>query len=131
MSYARIKLLRDDAASWAERLQLDGLQYETLDPPLTAAQRLDWLHRDTDGYAPQPYERLAQTYRTLGLDSEGRSVLLAKARDRRATQSLPARSSDGSRTSWSATATARSARRAGWWPARLRDVVFSLEHPPS
>ncbi|TDC55376.1 hypothetical protein E1281_12790 [Actinomadura sp. KC345] len=89
LSYARISLLRDDAASWPERLQLDGLQYETLEPPLTARQRLDWLHRDTDGYAPQPYERLAQTYRALGLDSDGRSVLLAKARDRRKTQGIP------------------------------------------
>jgi len=88
LSYARVSLLRDDAASWPERLQLDGLQYETLDPPLTARERLEWLHRDTDGYAPQPYERLAQTYRSLGLDSDGRSVLLAKARDRRATQGL-------------------------------------------
>lgn len=86
MSYARINLLRDDAASWPAHLQLDGLQYETLDPPLTARERLDWLHRDTDGYAPQPYERLAQTYRSLGLDADGRSVLLAKARDRRKTQ---------------------------------------------
>ncbi|HEY8480701.1 MAG TPA: hypothetical protein VIL71_12815, partial [Spirillospora sp.] len=56
LSYARVSLLRDDAASWPERLQLDGLQYETLDPPLTARERLEWLHRDTDGYAPQPYE---------------------------------------------------------------------------
>ncbi len=88
-SYARINLLRDDAASWPERLQLDGLQYETLEPPLTARERLDWLRRDTDGYAPQPYERLAQTYRTLGLDADGRSVLLAKARDRRQTQASP------------------------------------------
>ncbi|TDD23953.1 hypothetical protein E1287_38545 [Actinomadura sp. KC06] len=88
LSYARINLLRDDAASWPERLQLDGLQYETLEPPLTARQRLDWLRRDTDGYAPQPYERLAATYRALGLDADGRYVLLAKARDRRRTQGL-------------------------------------------
>lgn len=86
LSYARINLLRDDAASWPTRLQLDGLQYETLDPPLTARERLAWLRRDSDGYAPQPYERLAQTYRSLGLDADGRSVLLAKARDRRRTQ---------------------------------------------
>ncbi|RKS79761.1 hypothetical protein BZB76_1240 [Actinomadura pelletieri DSM 43383] len=88
LSYARINLLRDDASSWPERLQLDGLQYETLDPPLTARERLAWLRRDTDGYAPQPYERLAQTYRSLGLDADGRSVLLAKARDRRKTQGM-------------------------------------------
>ncbi|WP_242902660.1 hypothetical protein [Actinomadura terrae] len=86
LSYARINLLRDDAATWPDRLQLDGLQYETLEPPLTARERLAWLRRDTDGYAPQPYERLAQTYRALGLDADGRSILLAKARDRRQTQ---------------------------------------------
>src|SRR6185503_1971809 len=86
--YARLTLLRDDPTTWAERLQLDGLSYETLDPPLTARERLNWLRRDTDGYQPQPYERLAQSYRSIGLDAEGRSVLLAKQRDRRATQTL-------------------------------------------
>ncbi|WP_067451710.1 hypothetical protein [Actinomadura macra] len=88
LSYARINLLRDDAKTWPDRLQLDGLQYETLEPPLTARDRLAWLRRDTDGYAPQPYERLAQTYRALGLDADGRSILLAKARDRRQTQGV-------------------------------------------
>jgi hypothetical protein len=89
LSYAKINLLRDDRATWPERLQLDGLQYESLEPPLTARDRLGWLRRDTDGYQPQPYERLAQTYRSLGLDADGRSVLLAKARDRRKTQGIP------------------------------------------
>ncbi|MEW2353202.1 hypothetical protein [Spirillospora sp. NPDC029432] len=89
LSYARINLLRDDRETWPERLQLDGLQYETLEPPLPARERLGWIRRDTDGYQPQPYERLAQTYRSLGLDADGRSVLLAKARDRRKTQGVP------------------------------------------
>ncbi|WP_329518767.1 hypothetical protein [Spirillospora sp. NBC_01491] len=89
LSYARVNLLRDDAGTWPSRLQLDGLQYENLEPPLTARERLGWLRRDTDGYQPQPYERLAQTYRSLGLDADGRSILLAKARDRRSTQGLP------------------------------------------
>jgi hypothetical protein len=89
LAYAKIGLLRDDPATWPARMQLDGLSYETLDPPLTARQRLEWLHRDTDGYQPQPYERLAQSYRTIGLDAEGRSVLLAKQRDRRAIQTPP------------------------------------------
>ncbi|MBW8482057.1 hypothetical protein [Actinomadura parmotrematis] len=89
LSYARIGLLRDSAGTWPRRLQLDGLQYENLEPALTARERLDWLRRDTDGYQPQPYERLAQTYRALGLDADGRSVLLAKARDRRRSQGLP------------------------------------------
>ncbi|TQM66703.1 hypothetical protein FHX41_0288 [Actinomadura hallensis] len=130
LSYARINLLRDDAASWPERLQLDGLQYETLDPPLTARERLDWLHRDTDGYAPQPYERLAQTYRALGLDSDGRSVLLAKARDRRATQSLPRKI-----IGWLQDVLVgygyRPFRAASWLVGLLAfgTIVFSLEQP--
>ncbi|MFC5180613.1 hypothetical protein [Actinomadura harenae] len=93
-SYAKISLFRDDPRTWPERLQLDGFQYDNLDPALNARQRLDWLHRDTDGYAPQPYERLATAYRTLGLDADGRAVLLAKSRDRRASQG-PARKAIG------------------------------------
>ncbi|GAA4484260.1 oxidoreductase [Actinoallomurus oryzae] len=91
MRYARIKLLRDDPLSWAPRYTLDGLTYDTIDPPLTAGERLKWLERDGDGYVPQPYERLAETYRTLGHDGERRVVLLAKQRRRRATQTVPLR----------------------------------------
>jgi len=86
LSYAKIALLRDDPATWASSLQLDGLAYEMLDPPLTARERLEWIRRDKDGYQPQPYERLSATYRTIGLDADTRAVLLAKQRDRRATQ---------------------------------------------
>ncbi|TDB92232.1 hypothetical protein [Actinomadura sp. 7K534] len=131
LSYARISLLRDDAASWPERLQLDGLQYETLEPPLTARERLDWLHRDTDGYAPQPYERLALAYRSLGLDSDGRYVLLAKARDRRGTQGLPRKI-----VGWLQDVLVgygyRPFRAASWLIGLLvfGTVVFSLENPP-
>ncbi|HXA62261.1 MAG TPA: hypothetical protein VNW94_24180 [Streptosporangiaceae bacterium] len=89
LAYAKIEMLRDDQATWPARMQLDGLLYENLDPPLKAKARLDWLHRDTDGYQPQPYDRLAHMYQTIGQDAESRSVLLAKQRDRRATQSLP------------------------------------------
>ncbi|WP_141579259.1 hypothetical protein [Actinomadura sp. WMMA1423] len=130
LSYARINLLRDDAASWPERLQLDGLQYETLEPPLTARERLAWLRRDTDGYAPQPYERLAQTYRSLGLDADGRSVLLAKARDRRRTQGLPRKT-----VGWLQDALVgygyRPFRAASWLVGLLAfgTIVFSIHKP--
>ncbi|GAA0949212.1 hypothetical protein [Actinocorallia libanotica] len=86
LSYAKIALLRDDPDTWASSLQLDGLAYETLEPPLDAQKRLEWIRRDKDGYQPQPYERLSATYRTIGLDADTRAVLLAKQRDRRATQ---------------------------------------------
>lgn len=87
LQYAKIGVLHDDKATWPARMQLDGLRYENLHPPLTAGERLLWLRRDTDGYAPQPYDRLATTYTLLGLDKEAREVLLAKQRDRHATQS--------------------------------------------
>lgn len=89
MTYARLKLLRDDPATWAPKYQLDGLTYDMIDPPLTGGDRLKWLERDNDGYAAQPYERLATIYGALGHDGERRRVLLAKQRHRRTTQSLP------------------------------------------
>jgi hypothetical protein len=131
LAYARVNLLRDDPATWAKRLQLDGLQYESLDPPLDARQRLDWLRRDTDGYQPQPYERLAQTYRALGLDADGRTVLLAKARDRRKTQGLPRKI-----VSWLQDILVgygyRPFRAASWLVGLLAfgTIVFSLHKPP-
>ncbi|GAA4630621.1 oxidoreductase [Actinoallomurus vinaceus] len=91
LSYAHFKLLRDDPLSWAPRYQLDGLTYEMIDPPLIAKERLKWVRRDTDGYIPQPYEKLAETYRALGHDGERRTVLLAKQRHRRTTQPVPGR----------------------------------------
>ncbi|GAA2110082.1 hypothetical protein [Actinomadura alba] len=90
-SYAKISRLRDDPATWPAGLQLDGLSYDAIDPPLRAQERLNWLRRDTDGYQPQPYERLAETYRSIGLDAEGRTVLLAKQRDRRAGLTTPSK----------------------------------------
>jgi len=131
LSYARINVLRDDPATWASRLQLDGLSYETLDPPLSARERLGWLRRDTDGYQPQPYERLAQAYRALGLDADGRTVLLAKARDRRKTQSLPRKV-----VGWLQDILVgygyRPFRAASWLAGLLvfGTVVFTLHEPP-
>ncbi|GAA1562395.1 oxidoreductase [Actinomadura kijaniata] len=130
LSYARLNLLRDDPKTWPERLQLDGLQYENLDPPMVARDRLAWIRRDRDGYQPQPYERLAQTYRSLGLDADGRTVLLAKARDRRKTQSLPRKI-----VGWLQDVTVgygyRPFRAASWLLGLLvfGTVVFSLHRP--
>jgi hypothetical protein len=130
LSYARIVRLLDDKATWPTGLQLDGLSYETLNPPMTAKERLQWLRRDTDGYQPQPYERLAESYRAIGLDAEGRSVLLAKQRDRRTTQSIP-------RRLWGLVQDGlvgygyRPLRAAGWLIALLAigTVVFQMNPP--
>jgi hypothetical protein len=130
LSYAKVGRLRDDQATWPTGLQLDGFIYETLNPPLTAKERLQWLRRDTDGYQPQPYERLAASYRSVGLDMEGRSVLLAKQRDRHATMSLP-------RRIWGLVQDVlvgygyRPFRAAGWLITLLAigSVVFNLRPP--
>jgi hypothetical protein len=70
------------------RLYLNGLTYTALQPYLPAAQRLETLERDEDGYHPQPYEQLAAYYRALGYDEQSRAVLLAKQRRRREGLSL-------------------------------------------
>lgn len=131
LSYARISLLRDDPTTWASSLQLDGLAYETLEPPLTARERLNWIRRDRDGYQPQPYERLAVTYRAIGLDTEGRSVLLAKQRDRRSTQG-PLRQAVGYLQDGLVGYGYRPFRAAAWliFLQALGTVAFLLKKPP-
>jgi hypothetical protein len=91
LSYAKIDRLRDDPKFWPKAMQLDGFEYETLDPRLPAKVRLEWLRRDVDDYQPQAYERLAASYRAIGQDADRRAVLLAKERDRRANQSVPSK----------------------------------------
>jgi hypothetical protein len=78
---AKVGIIVDEAKSWPQVLDLDGLTYGDL-AYLPARQRLDWLNRST-GYSPQPYEELASYYRRLGHDEQARRVLLAKQRQRR------------------------------------------------
>ena len=65
--------------------RLAGLTYTTLDLGDTAPvhQQIAWLHRDPDGFHPQPYEQLAAYHRGAGNDRDARRVLLAKHRARR------------------------------------------------
>ena len=78
---AKIGSLVDEARSWPQILDLDGLTYDDL-TSMPARKRLDWLNLSLD-YAPQPYEQLAVHYRRLGHDEEARRVLLAKLRQHR------------------------------------------------
>ncbi|HEX6686557.1 MAG TPA: pentapeptide repeat-containing protein [Candidatus Limnocylindrales bacterium] len=84
LRFARVGVLRDDPAVWPEKLRLDGLTYEALEPIIAVRERLRLLARDPDGYRPQPYEQLAAVSRRLGHDDEARSVLMAKQRRRTA-----------------------------------------------
>ncbi|WP_344407516.1 hypothetical protein [Dactylosporangium fulvum] len=87
LRHVRTAVVRDEPATWPDRLRLDGLTYQALEPTLPPGWRLAWLARDgEDTPPPQPYEQLAAVYRQLGHDDEARTVLLAKQRRRRRTR---------------------------------------------
>lgn len=85
LGYSRLGVLFDRPDSYPDRVQLNGLTYESLRGPATLADRLSWLRRDPGGYRPQPYEQLAAYYRRIGHEAEARRVLLARQRARRRT----------------------------------------------
>jgi hypothetical protein len=131
LRHARIGILRDTRDGWPAALQLDGLTYETLEPTLPAAQRLDWLARMPAGIPPQPYEQLAGVYRRLGHDEHARSILLVKQRRQRAGTAWYARG-----WGWLQDVTIgygyRPQRAVAWLLALLLagSIAFGL-HPPS
>jgi hypothetical protein len=94
----------DDPDTWPAALDLIGCTYRLLiarvptpsgtpSPPksVTVQRRLGLLRRSPDGYAPQPYEQLADLYRRGGQDTEARRVLLERQRRRRDTLRWPGR----------------------------------------
>ena len=85
LGHAEVGVLRDDPATWAADLRLDGLRYETLSHADDPGRRLDWLSRDPRGYRPQAYGQLASVFRAAGRDDNAREVLLAGERRRRET----------------------------------------------
>ncbi|PWR17006.1 hypothetical protein DKT69_02560 [Micromonospora sicca] len=91
LRHARLGVLRDDPSTWPAKLRLDGLTYDTIQSPATAAQRLNWLARNRDGYSAQAYEQLAAMYRRRGEEDARRAVLLRGQRHRRTGQSRPGR----------------------------------------
>jgi hypothetical protein len=104
LSGLRAEAIFDHPETWPKQLNLVGCTYNQLHArrfiavdermptvPVDAHQRLAWLDRDPDGYAPQPYEQLAAFYRSTGRDSEARRVLLEKHRRRRDTLRWPGR----------------------------------------
>ncbi|MEU4220209.1 hypothetical protein [Actinoplanes sp. NPDC026623] len=80
LRHARVGVLRDDPDTWPERMDLDGLTYEILEPRAGAARRIGWLARDPDAHHRQPYEQLAAVLRGEGRGDQARLVLLARQR---------------------------------------------------
>ncbi|MFH9672361.1 oxidoreductase [Streptomyces sp. NPDC017405] len=128
---ARLGTLYDTPDTWPARLRLTEATYDALAHPLTAAERLDWLGRGTDGYLPQPYEQLAAAYRRLGHEDEARTVLLAKQRHRRAT--LPPHSGAWGHVQDVTVGYGYRPLRAGLWLLALLvcGAVFFGAHPPA
>jgi hypothetical protein len=130
---ARIQVIVDDPATWPANLRVSGLVYDFIRSGRTqqlAAERLDWISRDPEGYLPQPYEQLANWFRRIGHDDDARRVLLAKQRHRRATLSMTGRIW-GRVLDWTVGYGYRP-WLAGLWLLgllALGTVVFSLHHP--
>ena len=91
LSNAQLGVLDDSPATWPNQIQLRGCTYDALyeRTPVSVGQRLDWLSRDPEGYAPQPYEQLTAVYRQAGREEDARQVAIAKQRDRRRTLPIP------------------------------------------
>ncbi|UNZ16357.1 membrane-associated oxidoreductase [Streptomyces sp. 891-h] len=87
----RFELLHISPEVWPAAVQLDGLMYTTLVPARPAAERLEVLTRDADGYIPFAYEQLTAAYRHIGDDAAARTVQLAKQRRHRTTLALHGR----------------------------------------
>ena len=151
-----VSVFCDDPKTWPTDLRLDGFVYGSLiarsrrsgpdRPPdryladssnasaeiLPARERLRWLRLTTTGYRPQPYEQLAQFYRSVGHDDEARKVLLAKQRNRRSTQTIAGRPW-GYLLDWSVGYGYRPWLAALWLIALVTagTIVFSLKPPPA
>ncbi|WP_433323482.1 hypothetical protein [Spirillospora sp. CA-294931] len=82
LAHAQIGVLHDDPDHWPAVLDVNGLTYRALEPPLPARQRLAWLKGGSGGFESQPYEQLAAYYTALGLHADARAVLGAKERHR-------------------------------------------------
>jgi hypothetical protein len=129
---AAIGVLRDDPATWPDRLHLDGLTYQALEPLLPAGRRLQWLARDPDGHPPQPYEQLAAYYAALGQPSQGRTVLYARERLQRQGKGVAARTW-GTLQDVTVGYGYRPRRALAWIGLLLAtgSVVFSVAPPPA
>jgi len=86
LRYGKMVELDDKRGVRPDQIDITGLSYETLIPPMDPETRLQWLAEND--YEPQPYDQMARSYRRLGYEDSARKVQLAQERRRRDT--LPA-----------------------------------------
>jgi hypothetical protein len=76
----------DDQQLWDTqgRVDIEDFQYQSLtaSPEVSVTTRLGWLRSVLPDYDPDPYDRLAASYRDGGHDDHADTVLLAKQRHR-------------------------------------------------
>ena len=89
LRYGKMVELDDKRGVEPDQIDITGLSYETLIPPLDPETRLKWLAENE--YEPQPYDQLARSYRQLGYDESARKVQLAQERRRRESLLSPVR----------------------------------------
>ena len=85
LRYGKMVELDDKRGVRPDQIDITGLSYETLIPPLDPETRLQWLAEND--YEPQPYDQMARSYRRLGYEDSARKVQLAQERRRRGTLS--------------------------------------------
>ena len=93
LEYARIGVLDDDAKSWPERINLNGLVFDGFAgrAPTDSETRIAWLRkqaRDRGQFFPQPYEQVVKVLRSMGHDGDAREVAIAKQVDWRRSGAL-------------------------------------------
>jgi hypothetical protein len=83
LRYGKMVELDDKRGVRPDQIDITGLSYETLIPPMDPETRLQWLAEND--YEPQPYDQMARSYRRLGYEDSARKVQLAQERRRRDT----------------------------------------------
>jgi hypothetical protein len=83
LRYGKMVELDDKRGVRPDQIDITGLSYETLIPPMDPETRLEWLAEND--YEPQPYDQMARSYRRLGYEESARKVQLAQERRRRET----------------------------------------------
>lgn len=83
LANSTVGTLRGQPTEAPKSWDLIGFTYGALDPYRPATEMLPWVGGGGRSYHPQPYEQLAQYYRSLGHDEQARTVQLAKQRHRR------------------------------------------------
>ncbi|MFC4910010.1 hypothetical protein [Actinomadura gamaensis] len=127
---ARLTVLRDLPERWPEELSMDGLVYESLQPPLTARERLGWVERAPLDQRPQACDQLARMYARLGQQSQAQRILYERERGQR--RSKPAIASAWGLVQDITVGYGYRPWLAAAWVAfflAIGTTVFSLDHP--